>query len=260
MDHIYQHYRKEEESFVNQVFDWVNQVENTYVAYTTPFLTPREAMIVKQLLANNEDLRLYFDGAYPKAERLRAVISPLYYEVQAKDFQLQSLRINFPSKFADLSHGKILGTLLSTGIDRDRIGDIITDNVDWHLVVDARISDYLIQQVTKISNVGVHLETIDSDQLLLPSETWVEETVIASSMRLDTLVSNVYNFSRQRAKDSIHSGLVKVNFVEVDRPDLEVGLQDIVSLRKFGRFWIVAIEGVTRKDNYRLKINKLESK
>ena len=94
--------------------------------------------------------------------------------------------------------------------------------------------------------------------MLKSNEQWKTETIIASSLRLDTLLSKVYNFSRQRAKTAIQSGLVKINFVEMERPDVIVGVNDIVSLRKFGRFWIESVDGTTKKDNYRLTINILE--
>ncbi|AXY25967.1 RNA-binding protein [Suicoccus acidiformans] len=255
---IYQHYRSDEGVFIDLVFDWMQQVSNRYAPYTTVFLTPREAMIVDQLVRSSEELTASFSGGYVGAERQRAVIFPPYYEPGAQDYQLAYYNINFPTKFGELTHGRILGTLLSTGIDRERIGDIITDGESWHIIVDDSIGAYLQQNVRKIANVGVQLEEISAEALLESNETWEQRTVIASSLRLDTLLSNVYNFSRQRAKDAVSSGLVKVNFAEVDRPDIEIGVSDIVSLRKFGRFWIEEVEGVTKKDNYRLNVSVLE--
>lgn len=254
---IYQHYGKEEQSFIDQVFGWMQIVENRYSAYLTPFLTPREALIVKQLVANNESLAVYFRGGYEKAERKRALIVPPYHELQEDDFNLSLLNIKFPVKFANISHGKILGTLIGSGIDRERIGDIITDGEAWHVIVDETIKLYLISNVTKIGNVGVHLEEIEWEQILESNEAWETITVISSSLRLDAMLSNVYNFSRQRAKDQINEGNVKMNFMAMTRSDAEMEINDIVSLRKYGRFWIQSIDGVTKKDNYRLTVNVL---
>lgn len=255
MNDIYQHYRKEEKEFINQVYHWLNEVENTYTPYLSHFLTPREALIVKQIVGNRDDVYVAFSGGRSGAERQRALLYPAYYEVEASDYALTALNIKFPTKFGELSHGRILGTLLSTGIDRNRIGDIITDGEQWHVMVDQVIHEFLIQQVTKIANVGVHLDIIAPENVLNPVEEWDTQTVIASSLRLDTLIAKVYNFSRQRAKDTIAANLVKVNFVETLQPDLEIGVQDIVSVRKKGRFWVEAVEGTTKKDNYRLKVS-----
>lgn len=258
MDRIYQHYRSEEQPFIDLVLGWMQQVENAYAPYLTPFLTPREAMIARQLVATNDDLQIGLDGGYPQAERQRAVIYPLYYQLLDDDFDLAVLNVNYPTKFGELSHGRILGTLMSTGLERDRIGDIITDGSRWHLIVDETMVDYLKQQVNKIANVGVHLQVIDPNEILESSETWQDDRIVVSSLRLDTLLSNVYHFSRQRAKEAVYAGQVKVNFVQVDRPDIFIGVNDIVSLRKYGRFWINEVEGITRKDNYRIHVSILE--
>ena len=257
MDTIYQHYRPEEKDFIDKASGWIEQVSSTFAPYLTLFLTPRELLIVTQLLGSQEDLQVTAFGGYDQPERQRAMIYPMYYQPLKDDFQIAALNINFPLKFADLSHGKILGALISSGIDRERIGDIITDGQAWHVIVDKTMVDYLIQNVLKISNVGVRLQEIDLDHVLESNEDWEELQVIASSMRLDTLLGKVYNFSRQRAKNYIAAGQVKVNFIEMDRPDREIGEDDIVSLRKFGRFWIDRIEGQTKKDNFRLMIRRL---
>lgn len=254
---VYQHYGKEEKGFIDQVFGWMQQVENRYTPHLSGFLTPREAMIVENLVASNDNLSVYFDGGYPDAERKRALIVPPYYEYQQEDFDLTLFNIKFPVKFANISHGKILGTLISTGIERERIGDIITDGESWHCIVDSTIKNYFGTNVKKISNVGVSLEEIDFENILTSAEIWNTITVISSSLRLDALLSKVYNISRQRAKDHVSGGDVKMNFVEMQRGDIEVKLNDIVSLRKFGRFWVQSVDGVTKKDNYRLTVNVL---
>lgn len=257
-EEVYQHYRKEEQAFIDQVFGWMQQVDNRYAPYLSVFLTPREAMIVTRLIGNSDTILLKMFGGYEGAERKRALLYPTYYEPQDEDFETAAIKIVFPAKFANISHGKILGTLISTGIDRERIGDIITDGENWHAIVDANVKEYFKLHVTKIGNVGVRLEDIPFEDLLESSESWETRTVIASSLRLDTLLAKVYNFSRQRAKDSVSSGMVKVNFMEMDRSDVTIGENDIVSLRRSGRFWIDSIDGTTKKDNYRLTINVLK--
>lgn len=257
-EQVYQHYSKEEAGFIDLVYSWIQQVENRYAPFLTGFLTPRQAMIVQQIVQGQDEVRLQVQGGYETAERTRALLMPSYYQAQFDDFDLTLLKVKFPSKFAEISHGKILGTLIGAGIDRDRIGDIISDGQDWQVVVDQTIKNYLQTHVRKIGNVGVQLEDLNFDQLLQSNEKWETVTIISSSLRLDTLISKVYNLSRQRAKDAVAGGLVKMNFVEMERADAEVRVNDIVSLRKFGRFWIKSIDGMTKKDNYRLSVNVLE--
>lgn len=255
---IYQHYRPEEEGFIDTVLGWLQWVENRFSAYLSPFLTPRQAMIVSQLVGTNEDVKVAFWGGCEGAERKRALIYPQYYEVNEASFEIQAININFPLKFGQLTHGRILGTFTSTGVDRDRTGDIITDGTSWHVIVDASMTEFYMSNITKIANVGVHLEPIASDEIIQSDESWESVFLVASSLRLDTLLSKVYNFSRQRAKNAIAGGQVKVNFIEMTRPDVVIGVEDIVSLRHYGRFWIKQVQGMTKKDNYKLQVNVLE--
>ncbi|MGX7109311.1 YlmH family RNA-binding protein [Facklamia miroungae] len=255
---IYQHYRKEEIPYVDQVYDWIDQVDRLYTPVLTSFLTPRQATILKHILNSRDEMAYYLDGGYEESERKRALIYPSYYVLQRADLELGYLEINFPAKFADLTHGKILGTILGTGIERGRIGDIITDGQAWHIIVDLKMQKYLIDEVKKIANVGVHLTPITREDLLQTIDEWEETTVIVSSLRLDSLIAKIYNISRQRAKDAVQAGQVKINFTEVDRSDTLVGISDIVSLRRFGRFRIQTVDGKTKKDNFRLTIDLLQ--
>ncbi len=257
-ENIYQHYRSNELIFVDKVIEWLTIVDNQYTPYLTPFLSPRETMIIEQLASIYLDIKVKKFGGYSKAERKRTLIYPSYYEVSEEAFEIIVLSIKYPKKFAEMSHHKILGTLMSQGFDRNKIGDIITDGENWQVFIDMYIAEFMRMNIIKIGNVGVSLQAVDVSDIIEPNESWQEIDVVASSMRLDTILGKVYNFSRQRSKDYIAAGDVKVNFMQIDRSDIEIGEQDIISLRKFGRFWINQIEGMTKKDNYRLSIRVLD--
>ena len=50
MMNIYQHFREDEQSFIDQVVDWILQVENQYAPYLTNFLNPRQLFIVEAIV------------------------------------------------------------------------------------------------------------------------------------------------------------------------------------------------------------------
>lgn len=258
VNNIYQHYRPDEQPFIDTVYDWIHSVDHNYTPHLTYFLTPRERMILQQLVNGFEDIQVAFDGGGDEEERQRALIYPPYYVILEDDFELALLEVTYPTKFGELSHGQILGTILNQGMDRNRIGDIITDGERWQVIVDQNMASFIINSVQKISNLGVRIDRQDWDDKIENIEQWELVSIVSSSMRLDTVLSNVYNFSRQRAKDAIQQSLVKVNFIQVDRPDVELAVKDIVSLRRFGRFWIDNIEGQTKKDNYILSVKVIK--
>jgi RNA-binding protein YlmH len=91
----------------------------------------------------------------------------------------------------------------------------------------------------------------------VPKDGWTEERETVSSLRLDTVISAVYNISRQRSKQLIESGKVKVNWTEALRPDFVLDLLDIISVRGFGRIQIQGLEGTTKKEKVRLLLGVL---
>lgn len=254
---MYQHFRKDEHPFVNLVLDWLKQVEEQYAPYVTDFLDPRQMFIVESLVGKSSDVKLAFFGGFDSAERHCAILYPDYYEVQNDDYDIVLVDIKYPVKFANISHGKILGTILSTGIERECIGDIITDGEQWQVFLKKSITPFVCQQVDKISNVGVRLLPKELTDVIHPTDDWQEETLTISSLRIDNLVSSVYNISRQRSKKLIESGNVKLNWRVIDRPDVVLDYNDMLSVRGFGRVQLKELEGKTKKDKFRLAIRCL---
>ncbi len=91
-----------------------------------------------------------------------------------------------------------------------------------------------------------------------PIDEWEIEVITSSSLRLDSLISSIFHISRQRSKDMIKSGLVKVNFVMAERGDSLLQEDDLVSVRRFGRFQLKQLMGMTKKNNYRIQIKILK--
>ncbi|MHC5249573.1 YlmH family RNA-binding protein [Enterococcus sp. LJL90] len=254
---VYQHFRRDEHPFIDTVADWIERVSLQYSPYLTYFLDPRQAYIVETLVQQQEDVKFKFYGGYPEAERFRCMIYPEYYEPEDTDFEIQLFEVNYPQKFSTLSHGKILGSLIGAGVQRDSFGDIITDGEQWQVFIAKEVSNFIVSQVTKVGNISVRLEELDASQFVESIDKWSIETITASSLRLDVIISNVYNISRQRSKQLIESGKVKVNWGETLKPDFPVDLLDIISVRGFGRIQLNEIGDKTKKDKYRITIGVL---
>ncbi|BAO06421.1 RNA-binding protein [Enterococcus mundtii] len=249
---VYQHFRVDERSFIDSVGDWIEQVQSQYAPYLTEFLDPRQCYILETLIRQNSDLRFQLYGGYEQAERKRCLIFPDYYEPVDEDFEMSLYEVHYPSKFANLSHGKILGTLVGTGIKRSYFGDIISDDERWQVFIANEVDHFVVNQVTKIGKVAVRLEEIKYTDMVLPKDSWMQERGTVTSLRLDTVISEIYNISRQRSKQLIEAGKVKVNWTENTKPDFLLELLDIVSIRGYGRIQIQDLEGKTKKDKCRV--------
>lgn len=257
MEQVYQHFRKEEQVFIDMVESWIIQVQGQYSPYLTDFLDPRQQYIVEMLVGKKGEVRVSFFGGYEAAERKRALLYPEYFEPQQEDYELQLFEIQYPVKFTQLSHGKILGTLIGSGIKREMFGDIMSDGQRWQFFTAENVSNFVKLQLSRIGNVSVRLEERDYLDLIQPIDDWTIEQDTVTSLRIDTIISSVYNVSRQRAKELIIAGKVKLNWALYDRPDFELGIFDIISIRGYGRIQIREIQGKSKKDKWRIEIGVL---
>ena len=108
MSDIYQHFRKEEQPFVDQVLGWKNIALDQYRMKLTDFLDPREQFITQSVIQHSDELGIMFFGGYEGAERKRALIYPDYLAPSIQDFELSYFQVNYPKKFISIEHPKLL--------------------------------------------------------------------------------------------------------------------------------------------------------
>lgn len=249
---VYQHFRPEERDFIDQVLHWKEYVESNYAQKLTDFLDPREQQILKIIVGNHPDVKFDFFGGVPGTERKRAILYPEYVTVEPDDYQIVLFEIEYPKKFVTIEHRQILGTLMSLGLKRGKFGDILLKDGTAQLLAAKEIGDYLTLQLESIGKASVSLKEVVLSEAVQISETWTEVSVTASSLRLDTVISALYNLSRQKSQLYIQQGLAKVNWTAIENPAFECGEGDILSVRGHGRAKIDEVAGKTKKDKWRI--------
>ena len=261
MEHLIQHFRKDEQPFIEQVIGWQREVEDRYAPKLTDFLDPRQRFIVESVIGQQEDFRIFTEGTFSEAERQRILIAPSYFEPTEEDFQIGVYTIHYPAKFVQLRHPDVLGALLSIGLDRSKFGDIRLNENTVQFALANEIADYVRAHLTGIGKVKVHVEELSASVPLIQNEEqWVESSHTVSSMRLDVVLATVANISRQKSQNLINGGKVKVNWTVREAVAFELQEGDIVSARGFGRLKVVMTEGRTKKDKIRLQVGRLEQK
>jgi RNA-binding protein YlmH len=261
MDHLIQHFRKDEQPFIEQVIGWQREVEDRYAPKLTDFLDPRQRFIVLAIIGQNNDFKIFCEGVFDEAERQRMLIAPSYFEAEQGDFQITVFTIQYPTKFVQLKHPDVLGALISLGLDRSKYGDIRVAENTIQFAVASEVADYIRANLTSVGKVKVHAEEISAQTPLIElQEAWNEKTVTVSSMRLDVIIATVANISRQKAQNLIAAGKVKVNWTIRDQTSFELQEGDIVSARGIGRMKLIMTEGRTKKDKIRLQVGQLEQK
>lgn len=254
-ENIKQHFRPDEAPLIAQVEDWLNIAADQYRPILTDFLNPRQVYIAQTLTNRRDDVKMRANGGWEHAEMQRVLFYPSYYEPQQTDFELQLIEIDYPTKFTELHHRQILGTLIGTGLVRSSFGDVLNEGMSWQVVVSRSLTDYLRQQVGQIGKIHVKMKPVEPEMIVTPQEDWETMTDTVSSMRLDAVIAAGFNYSRNRAKQLIEHGDARVNWETEMRPDYPLVAHDLLSVRHAGRIRIDEIQGTTRKNKIRVAMS-----
>lgn len=255
---IYQHFRPEEKEFIDQVLNWKESVESTYAPKLTDFLDPREQEIVLRIIGNHPEVKVEQFGGTEKSERKRILLFPDYYEPDDEDFQICLFELDYPKKFISIEHPQVLGSLMSLGLKRGKFGDILIYGERIQFFVTKEVKDFISLQLESIGRASVTLKEQPLSNSIQSNEVWHELSVTSSSLRLDTVISAIYNISRQKSQTFIQQGLVKVNWTLIENTAFECREFDMISVRGHGRSKIIALEGKTKKDKWKITAGKVK--
>ena len=253
---IYQHFRPEEREFIDQVVNWKSHVENTYSPKLTDFLDPREQQMVSMIIGQNDEVKVAFFGGVDQVERKRALVYPGYFQPSTDDYQITLFQIVYPAKFVTIEHRHVLGSLMSLGLKRGKFGDILYQDATVQFFVAKEVASYITNELSTIGKATIRLEEIPFNVAVTVQESFQEGSVTVSSLRLDAMIASLHNCSRQKAQLLIGQGYAKVNWSVIEASAFECREGDTLSVRGYGRVKIVSIDGKTKKDKWRISIEK----
>ncbi|MDK7752283.1 RNA-binding protein [Staphylococcus ureilyticus] len=252
---IYQHFRKEEHELIDQLIDKCYRANNQFAPVLTSFLDPRGQYILNVVVGSFQDLEVTFYGG-PYAERQRAIIAPDYFHPEVEDFEIILFEIDYPQKFVTLQHQHVLGTIMSLGIERDQLGDIVVDN-RIQFTLTKQLESYIILELNKIKGATVKLNALPIKDMIQSVENWHSSETTVSGLRLDVVLKEMIRKSRSISKQLIEKKRVKVNHTIIDSADFQLDKGDLLSIQGYGRAMITDIGGKTKKDKVRISYKTL---
>lgn len=187
-------------------------------------------------------------GGYDGAERKLARFGDpelLYYE---EDPPLGLISVEPLSlKFADaLTHRDFLGALMSLGLRRSVLGDIILKDGGAYIVCLDSVSDFIVREFIQVKHTAVSCAHVDTLPEIITARPEISRINVASE-RLDAVVAAVYKLSRGDSQALFAQGKVYLNGRATENTSLRPDMGDIVSVRGSGRFIYEGIERETRK-------------
>ncbi len=219
----------------------------------TAFLTEEEQAEIADFSAYGVNIA-YF-GGYPDAKRQMFGVFPEWEDADFNAFPIKIIYLKKKYK-KELTHRDYLGTILSLGIERNKIGDISVSDEGAYVFSDESIADVILMEIEKVANCGIKTEEVSLSEITLPKQEYDDLSVIAASMRLDAVIAAITNLSRSKAASLILGGKVSKNHVLTDNVSANVSEGDTLSVRGYGRYIVFSEGGRTGSGRLHVHIKK----
>ncbi len=244
----------EDKLLISHTGDLCEQAERYCTQRFTRFLTVPQAALCRRFCEYPGHGDFMFYGGYEGAERVMCGFFGGREEPSPEVFPIVCL--HFTSRMADgLTHRHYLGTIMSLGIDRPMVGDIVISEGGAFVFVCDSVAD-TVTGIEKIGRIGVKCERITDTSGIRPCMEFAEIDAAVSSLRLDSVAAAAVKLSRSKVSELIRAGLVSV--YGVYKPDVSTVMNEgtVFSVRGYGKFIFDRVAGQTKKDKYRVIIKK----
>ncbi len=157
-------------------------------------------------------------------------------------------------KFRTVSHRDFLGSLLSLGIGREKIGDLLVGEKGCQVVLDHDILPYVLWNWTQVNGVAIQVREVCQDELETSQGEKKEIKSTVASPRLDAILGVGFSCSRTKTLPDIKGGKVQVNWKTIIDPSYQIKEEDHISYRGKGRIRVESFSGPTQKGRYFVRI------
>ena len=239
--------------FLSKIDDMVKLSAKRGAVYSM-FLNERECAVaeskLKQLMTEN----YCFYGIFESAERRMLCVYKDYFKPEYADFPLDCITFKF-RKESKLTHRDFLGALMALGIKRETIGDIVIDEGVVQIAVADSVKELISGSVRKIGSFGIKYNE-DFSGILTKSQNFKKIDGTVASMRLDAVAGLALNLSRSKTSEIIKAVGAEVNFIMKNDCSYILNEGDVFSIRKFGKFKVSEVSGMTKKGRIHISVLK----
>ncbi|OCQ96539.1 photosystem II S4 domain protein [Oscillatoriales cyanobacterium USR001] len=241
---------------VAHVIDQAEQAIKTWEIALTDFLSPPELADIQKVFNRLTEVQIIAWGGYPQAERQRVAIARAEIPLDTSNVSITALEISGNFLFDSASHRDFLGSILGSGIVREKTGDVIVlGERGAQAIVVPELLEYLEMHLKQVRSVPVQTQRIELSELKIKEPKKKELTTVEASMRLDAIASAGFGMSRSKMVDLIEAGDVRVNWKDITQSSHIIKSGDLVAIRGKGRLEIGEVM-VTKKDRYRIQLTR----
>lgn len=213
-----------------------------YRKEATFFLDPKEQLELAKKL-KKELYQIY--KPYPDSEK------NIFYIKEEPKVILYEIKSKIP-----LEHREILGTLFSLNITSELFGDIVITNNHYYIYVLESIAPYIKNNLLLIKNSHIELIEVPLETLKEYHKEYESIEIIASSTRIDTVISRLIQTSRPNIIEKIKNKEIILNYDILKNNSYQLKENDIFSIRRYGKYQYIGIKKETKSKNYIIECKK----
>ena len=247
----------------SRIEDLMNEsIKNNYLV-STKFLSLSEQNFainkINELKLLKNELDIFFYGGNEESERKKIYFIPKFFKYSLINIKENSnislIKLNPKNlKYSEIiTHRDILGALMSLNYNRNMFGDIIIKENEYFVYLDSKISNEIIESLESIKHTYIKKEILDINSINL-SLNFKEIIINVASLRIDSIIKEVFKISRNDAQKLIENEFVFINGILITSSSLEIKENSRVSVKSKGKFIFLKEEGKSRKDRLFLKI------
>lgn len=240
---------------IKKFIDSLYIVEQKNTTYITDFMNPNE---MKYCISS---INTFYNGEYkilPSEDNCERNCIFLYNKNSFFEEREDISYICANIQNEIITHRDVLGALLALGINRNKVGDIIILEEKIIIVLKTSLVNFVISNLIKIGQYKISFREIEKISFTSTNQNKELLNGIVSSLRIDSIISEILNISRGKAEKLIKTKKVKVNYEIITKTHIEVEENNLISVRGFGRFEFKKILGKTKKDKIRIEYEKFK--
>lgn len=219
----------------------------------TPFLGLSEQQVYYEISSQLSYAGCGMEGGSPLCERKMVRFGNEAHLGYEQPYPIVCMRIEpLNPKFAEnLTHRDFLGAIMNLGVERDTVGDIFVQEKEAYLFCQESIAPYLAEHLVQVRRTRVNcLVSGIPQQLTTPSLERMSLSV--ASVRIDGVISKLYNMSRSQSQELFGAGRIYINGRSAENGSYILKAGDTVTVRGYGRFLYAGEQGETRKGKQRI--------
>ena len=225
---------------LDRVSDWIMAADEKYITKFSAFLDERQCLLCEKLMASvkYENYRLW--GGYENAARRMLCVYPEYGEAESEDFPITAITLLY-RKEDKITHRDILGSLVGEGKSA--------------VFLRSSVAGEVTSVLKKVGRAGVKLSEGYDGSIHIEQKTQEISGTVAS-MRADCILSLAARISREKSAQLIKNVGIEIDHMPKNSPKILLEEGCTFSVRGYGKFKLLSVDGTTKKDRIHITLNK----